>query len=770
MRGFFLFLGLLLSMVCGFAQDLYRLKGEVRDEEGVPVVGASIRVASVVGRDTVVFGGTADSDGLYQVLFEKAERIFVNVESLGYAAGERSLEITDRVTQCNFVLASQSIGLQEVVVEGKGLNLTKTGMKYYPNDNEKKMSSNGFELLRRISLPNLVVNPMDKGVTTLAQEAVSLYIDGIPASQEEVDALSPEAVLRVEYHELPTVEFMGQRNVVNFVLRQLTFGGYGRVGLNKSFLTNDNMGNGSVKIGKGNWSVQAIGGGSYTENYEKNNKRNTFERFVFADKELIRQRETEYYFSRNRVAYGMANVRYADSLNVAQINVGAYHTGTPFARNTESLTYSLPELYPGDTRTTTSDDKSVRVYLNTYYKRQMRNAQQLNTSLKVSYSDSRDNSIFAINEVPGSKVVNNSVSKGLVGEFEMGYGKGFRHNNSLNLTYKLFGQRYDNDYFGTSVSNQELEGVATSFSVGYSQTFFQKLSVYASLGLSYNRTFVNGIKRDDQLDFVPYLNVYYGINNNRLQLSAFLYADPAPIAYKNDVELVQDELLTLYGNPDLKTMNIYNMVFNYVYNIKNFSLIPNMFTQYYKDRVVSFWNPSGDRMVRTYLSDGNSYFFSAGLAGKLSLFNRTLDLSANLRYVRSDGTKYYTGGVNDFALDASVSWYYRNISVYLFYNRMGKGRYTDGSVMDVGDKYGMQVGYRLKNWLFSASAYNVFGSPDKYDTFRSHGNGNYSINESRIGSVSQVMLSVTYNFNFGKAISRDDDVDVERKVDSGILR
>ena len=82
--------------------------------------------------------------------------------------------------------------LNEVVVEGSS-QYTSANKTYLPDRNSKRTAQNAADLLTKMAIPQIVVNPSSGDVQTNSGKNVAIYIDYELATQAEKDALNPEA-------------------------------------------------------------------------------------------------------------------------------------------------------------------------------------------------------------------------------------------------------------------------------------------------------------------------------------------------------------------------------------------------------------------------------------------------------------------------------------------------------------------------------------------------------------------------------------------------
>lgn len=131
----------------------------------------------------------------------------------------------------------QTQQLNEVVVEAQMQSASPTALTYIPTARQKNASRTGMDLLRQMAIPQLQINPVENSVKSNVGEDVSLFINYLPASQEELDGMRTADVRKVEYLEFPTdPRFRGAKWVVNFIVQEYAYGGYTKVTADEDFL------------------------------------------------------------------------------------------------------------------------------------------------------------------------------------------------------------------------------------------------------------------------------------------------------------------------------------------------------------------------------------------------------------------------------------------------------------------------------------------------------------------------------------------------------
>ena len=94
-----------------------------------------------------------------------------------------------------------------------------------PTKEQRKHAVTGYDLLRNLMIPGIVVDRSTGNVSTPAG-AATIYIDGREVDFREVQSLRPKDIARVEYFDIPTGKYAKDAAAINFILKTLDNGGY----------------------------------------------------------------------------------------------------------------------------------------------------------------------------------------------------------------------------------------------------------------------------------------------------------------------------------------------------------------------------------------------------------------------------------------------------------------------------------------------------------------------------------------------------------------
>lgn len=121
-------------------------------------------------------------------------------------------------TDCDTVIYSISPRLLAEIVVTVDPVIVKSDRKVIrPDKATVEASADGLDLLRRLQLPRIGVNPMTSEIVMSGGCDVTVCINGVEATRDMVAALRPADIVRIEYHDSPGVRYAGADAVVDYI-------------------------------------------------------------------------------------------------------------------------------------------------------------------------------------------------------------------------------------------------------------------------------------------------------------------------------------------------------------------------------------------------------------------------------------------------------------------------------------------------------------------------------------------------------------------------
>lgn len=127
-------------------------------------------------------------------------------------------------------LALPTYNLDEIVVKADREVRLKDGMAYFPSESARKYSADGISLLSRMMIPTLRVNLASNTVESVTKKEIKYFINGLVANNDEIMAIAPEDVNKVEVLEYPKdAKYLGAEIAINYVVTKYLWGGYTKI-------------------------------------------------------------------------------------------------------------------------------------------------------------------------------------------------------------------------------------------------------------------------------------------------------------------------------------------------------------------------------------------------------------------------------------------------------------------------------------------------------------------------------------------------------------
>lgn len=231
-----------LSFLLLFAGNLFlsaqEIKGRVyAADENRPLAGATMRVLT---EDSVyVTGFTTDEKGRFESEV-KLDNFWLEISYVGYEKNVALIQNGERKNLdlgiISLALDTVSLGGVEVVAQGM---VHKTGkIMAYPSVKQVEAATSSLSLLKSMMLPRLFVDPVQESISISGVSGVIYRINGVKASLQEVKALKPQQIARVDYSQLPSMrELDSNSGVLDFILKEPRVGTSLSVGGTSAFTT-----------------------------------------------------------------------------------------------------------------------------------------------------------------------------------------------------------------------------------------------------------------------------------------------------------------------------------------------------------------------------------------------------------------------------------------------------------------------------------------------------------------------------------------------------
>lgn len=597
--------------------------------------------------------------------------------------------------------ADRSITLDEVTVKAAKVVNKPDGMVIYPTEAQKRNSNNGYGLLEKLALPRLRIDNVGHSVSTTDNRGtVQLRINGITAGKQEMTALDPKSITKINFIDNPGVRYgEGIACVIDITTRRTDSGYATGADLTTALTTllGDGMVYGKWNRGRSEWSV------SYGMNGSRTNgsvSRQTAA-YTLNDGSLhtIRRNDVE---ALNKDMTHSARLAYnwADSTaTVLQVALGETFNRTPGS-------YAVKEITDGTHRynaTSREDSKDCSPVLDIYFFRQFSPRQSVTANAVGTYISSRTGSFYDEGmpykyDVEGKSA---SVLSEVIYENRM---KPFTLSAGLNYRYK----HTKNEYRGDASALTGMDDNAL-YAFGEIKGSLRQLRYTLGSGASYIHYAQNG-HTYNFWTFRPKVSLAHSLGNG-IQLSyTFQMCDRASrIAMTSDATIRMNSMEWMTGNPDLKPSRDIEQRIQWSYNTDRLqTLAEGYYKQCLKPNMAHYERTADNRFIYTQTNQKEIDVLNIMAYAAYWLLPEKLQIAAN-------------GGMNrcfNFGhgyTHCYTSWFYAG-SITAYLGKLTLRAYTDngyrfmeGETKGFNGAYSaLQASYRHKDWQFSLSWANPF--------------------------------------------------------------
>ncbi len=732
------------------------LKGIIVSADGQPIEFASVRL--LAADSTFVGGSATDGEGRFEISNNQTGNCRVIVSAMGFVPKTVDMDIARGVIDAGTItLLPEARTLGEVTVKGQSMTRVDGYLQIIPEKLQVKHAATGYQLLRNVMLPGLVVNPFNGSVTLFGQN-VSLYINGEPAEYRMVQNLRPKDVEKIEYHDAPVGRYAGDFAAINFITRQQTTGGYVTLDAQQSLCGYlDGIYNGFGKINKGNTNYYVFGGyrmhNGAAVQMEKNEEFNLLSRSIERTFNSIGGR------NRNYGEYGQITVKNSGEAHQVSFTAGltgAHSVATSSGRTVYSEPISLTQLTNSRTANTALSPR-----MSFYGNFNVRENNVLVTSFNASYTHSKYNYRYRADE---DGVFSDTKDKTYNLSAQVMYRMGLKHNNSLLFSLKDNFRVASTDYIGTYGSWQHMWNSDMLLLAEYTHRLSQQLRFTLRSGLSMINTGLHNYDHENYISPVVYTQLTYNPTRSQQLNFRFEIKNSSPsLSDRTEAEQPIDMIMSRRGNPSLKDVKHYNLNLTYSTQIRRVNLALHLTGTYQDNALTTAYLPETDKLVlTTYNGDYKSVNFTPMVTWKVS-DNFSLQTGGSLCHFDYDN-KFEKQPFNFATGMVSLMYYWRNLSFNLRCN--STSRYFVSNYQRTFDPASVEfsMAWMHRNW-------RIDGWFDTYERAKVRkwiDVSAYKMSQRMHGRFA-AMVKVTYSFDFGKKVNRE-RMEADTSIDSSILK
>ena len=751
------------------------LKGKVTTREEEPVAFAAVSLRGMRDTTRLVETAVTDMQGNYAFGKHREGKYLLTIQSLGF----RTLNDTVHIRRSSlgntyemrkdYLLEEEATAIDDVVVVGTNVTHYLDRTVYRVTNADRRTAVTGLDLTNKV--PQVTLDRINETVSS-SDGAVTILVNGIAASAQELKTISPEEVGQIEYYDLPPIRYGGGNAVLNIVTQEVRDGFYGGIDLKHAV------------------PVRWLNDSFYLR-YNRGRSQLTFRYYASWHKSDAQFVDDEYRYALNgtdyaqylhtsggyRSFYNDFNLKYTNQLQDKYVFQATFY---PSLRNNENHYDSQIEFLEGaagmqrygNYRT---ESKIFNPTLDLYFWRQLGRKQELIMAITGNYFDSGldtrsseydsadDRPVFEdFLTVDGRKY--SAIGQALyIKNFEkVAFSVGERFAYEFNIAHTaswLSGDRQErttrmNNYLAAEVSGK----IKTRFSYRF------------SLGVIASRTVTAG-NDSWQWVFAPNVIAGYQISSSFIVKAGFSQANTSPsLGMLDDRIAMITQNIVSRGNPSLKNGFRNSAFIGTGYTNKWLNINVTCLYGYAKNPINYYYRQDGARYEYMPVNDKSSETCGINYALQLTPFENdilTIKLQGGVYYTNLNSGVLGRVGYLRIPLSYYIQFAWKNLSAF-YQGNIVTGNMVPPMIVysDLGS--GIGIIYKYRNFAFSLSCANFLIRPES----RSHTIDGSAVWRKSTGSqrdsYNRVMLGVSYNFGRGRVYNEAERHISNRDEDSGL--
>lgn len=627
----------------------------------------------------------------------------------------------------------KNITLGEVTVKAAKVVNKSDGMIIYPTDAQKQASNNGYSILEKLTLANLRIDNINHTVTAIDNRGgVQLRVNGIVAGKQEMLALNPKDIAKINFINNPGVRYGdGIAYVIDIVTRRAESGYTVGTDLTTALTTlqGDGMVYGKWNKGKSEWSLSYDVSGYKS----KGSKSSQLAEYTLTDGSIYTVERNDVESLRKSIAHD-AKLTY----NWADTTATVFQASLSGAFNDAPDDYNIKEIADGARRyraTSRDADKSYSPVLDIYFFRQITPRQSVTANAVGTYISTQTCNYYDEGN-PYRYDVDGKTASLLTEIIYENHMKTFTLSTGLNNSYKHINNDYSGDASSlTKTSNNRLYAFAEI------KGTMRKLRYTLGAGASYIHYTQNG-HRYNFWTFHPKASLTYDINNSmQLSYTCQMQDKVSRIAMTSDVAVRTNSMEWTAGNPDLKPSHDMDHRLQFSYNTNRLqTFVEGYYKQCLKPNMAHYERTADNQFIYTQKNQKEIDVLNVMAYAGYWILPEKLQVAAN-------GGVYRCFNFGNDYTHCYTSWFYAcSITAYLG-NFTLQGYADNGNRFLEGESKGynaaysvLKASYTWRNWQFSLSWANPL-------------NNNYKAYENELLNRNLYKHTVGYSKGNGNQVS-----------------
>lgn len=735
----------ILAFIAGIAGIQARtITGRViAENDSTPLPGA---VCSLVVNERSVAAVEADAQGKFSLQTPIKSSLNLEVGMAGFEATQIIIEAGVKNVDLGNIYLVPVTTLGEVTVTASSVSSVKGRTVVYPSSADVKASASSLSLFQKLPLAGLEANPINRTLT-VAGASPFILINGVPASMDDVNALQPKDIAKIEYSRVTPARYAdkGTNGFISITLKKRNDGGqiyaWARSALNTAFV--DGNFRGSYHQGPSQFTFYY---NPSWRNYQKvyDESRSSYIGDDFrVNLESTDRNPFNYFTNTFRLKYDYT----PDPSMIFSATVRANPMTSK--RAVYGLT-SDSELGDYDIRSS-STSKDFSPSLDLFMRKDFNSSNSLEVQLvgTLASSDYRRSNTYEFEDGADSEYVMDVDSRRRSLISEVSYIHTFSENTSLSGGFQNTISRSVNTYLTSDYKPVLTE----NNNYAYARFSHQLRRVYMSLSTGAKMYWIeNDVNKRHYIRNLSSAYLSWTPNQTWNVNGSFNYSPGIPsLSSLTDYAQQTSPYLITNGNPDLKVAEYFSYYLSGSYKYRKLFVQAESYFMNAKNLVFSDILYLGDRMFLSQSVNSRKFHqFQNGLSLKLSEIG---GFGANLYLIL---THYLSGGANWehtlTSFSGSMNLWWSKGPFTVSYWRKFPGKYLSGHYVsreENGDQ--LSVTFRPdKHWTLTAGWMYMFDRKGTRYPSWNYSEVHPSVDKRNISNnANMVVLSFSYSTDFG---------------------
>lgn len=602
----------------------------------------------------------------------------------------------------------KTITFDEVTVKSAKVVNKSDGMIIYPTETQKQASNNGYSILEKLTLANLRIDNISHTITAIDNRgSVQLRVNGIVVGKQEMLALNPKDIAKIDFINNPGVRYGESIAYVIDIVTRRSESGY-TIGTDVTSALTTLQGNGSVygkwNRGKSEWSLSYDVSGYKT----KGEKSKQLAEYTLTDGSIYTIERNDVESLRKAIAHN-TKLTYNWSDSTATV----FQTSLSGAFNNTPDNYNIKDITDGSRRyqaTSREKNKSLSPVLDIYFFRQLTPRQSITANAVGTYISTQTSSYYD-EGAPYKYDVDGKTASLLTEIIYENRLKPFTFSTGLNNSYKYI----KNDYHGdasalTKTNNNRLYAFAEI------KGMFRPLRYTLGAGASYIH-YTQNDHRYNFWTFRPKASLTYDLNNNmQLSYTYQMWDRVSRIAMTSDAMVRTNSMEWTVGNPDLKPSHDMEHRLLFSYNNNRLQTFFDVyFKQCLKPNMAHYERTDDNQFIYTQINQKEIDALNVMAYASYWLLPEKLRIAANGGIYRCFNFGYdYTHCYTSWFYASSITAYLGHFTLQGYIDN--GNRFFEGESKSFSGAYSvLKAAYSWRDLQFSLSWTNPFNK--KYKSY-----------------------------------------------------